>query len=61
MHPNTEIHSVSIVAPCFNEGINILSFLELLESKLRLLPYRFHVVVVDDFVRDKLVHSVQYS
>lgn len=59
MHPNTEIHSVSIVAPCFNEGINILSFLELLESKLRLLPYRFHVVVVDDCSYDDTINHLK--
>jgi glycosyltransferase involved in cell wall biosynthesis len=44
--------SITIVTPCYNESVFALRFLESLEQSLGALPYRFHVVIVNDCSTD---------
>jgi len=43
---------ITIITPCYNESEVVVRFLERLEKALVLLPYTFHVIVVNDCSTD---------
>ncbi len=47
--------NVVIVAPCYNENITCIKFLEQLESYISLLPYNFVVVIANDCSSDNTI------
>jgi glycosyltransferase involved in cell wall biosynthesis len=44
---------ITIITPCYNEGITAIRFLETLGNELARLPYLFNVVVVNDCSTDE--------
>jgi polyisoprenyl-phosphate glycosyltransferase len=50
--PSSPPDTISIVAPCFNEGRAVIAFLERLTGVLKGLPGTFHIVIVDDCSQD---------
>ncbi len=43
---------ITIITPCYNESDVVVRFLERLEKAVALLPYTFHVIVVNDCSTD---------
>lgn len=50
---------VTIVAPCYNENIIVISFLKTLEATLSGLPYVFRVVIVNDCSTDNTLQLLR--
>lgn len=54
--------AIAIVAPCFNEGYTIISFLKELEQSIKGLEETFQVIVVDDCSQDNtLALLIQFN
>ena len=44
--------NITIITPCYNEDVVVIRFLQALEHRLELLPFRFNIVVVNDCSTD---------